>query len=98
MGFEVFRPDLSQAMAYSDGRKDGRLTQAGAIDGLFNRFDATLVAAPKNSAIPTRRREIFGPDESQQDWQDKPEKLYDGKIPSTDLSIPFFGYKPKIRL
>jgi hypothetical protein len=106
--FEVFRPELNKAMAYSDGSKGGRppfdavllfkilviqtlnnlsderteylindrlsfmcflglelservpdaktvwlfrqrLAQAGAIDGLFNRFDATLVALQSNS-------------------------------------------------
>ncbi|GAL98671.1 transposase [Acetobacter tropicalis NRIC 0312] len=159
--FEVFRPELNKALAYSDGSKGGRppfdpvlmfkilviqtldnlsderteylindrlsfmrfpgpglsdrvpdaktvwlfrerLTQAGAIDVLFNRFDAILRNAgylPMSGQIP-------------QDWQDKPSKLShkdrharwtlkftkakrqdDGTIPSTDLAIPFFGYK-----
>ena len=35
-----------------------RLTQAGAIDGLFNRFDATLVAAPKQRNTHEEKADI----------------------------------------
>ncbi|MCG4258487.1 IS5 family transposase [Acetobacter senegalensis] len=168
--FEVFRPDLDQAPAYSDGIKGGRppfdavlmfkilviqtlnnlsderteylindrlsfmrflglrlsdrvpdaktvwlfrehLTQAGAIDGLFNRFDATLVAASKQRNTNAEKADLQA-GRIPQDWQDKPAKLFhkdrharwtlkfikakrqdDGTTPSTDLAIPFFGYK-----
>ncbi|GAN62608.1 transposase [Acetobacter indonesiensis NRIC 0313] len=68
-----------------------RLTQAGAIDVLFNRFDAILrntgylpmsgqileatLVAPQSSAIPTLKRRLCGKDGSSQDWQDKPSML-----------------------
>ncbi len=120
--FDVFRPDLKQALAYSNDSKGGRppfdpvlmlkilviqtlnnlpderteylindrlsfmrflslalseqvpdaktvwlfrerLTQAGAIERLFDRFDATLHADLRAGHIPD-------------DWQDKPAKLY----------------------
>ncbi|KXV67068.1 transposase [Gluconobacter oxydans] len=187
--FEVFRPDLEQALAYSDGSKGGRppfdpvlmfkilviqtlnnlsderteylindrlsfmrflglglsdrvpdaktlwlfrerLTQAGAIEGLFNRFDttlrsagylpmsgqildATLVAAPKQRNTNAEKADLRA-GRIPEDWQDKRAKLShkdrharwtlkftkakrqdDGTIPSTDLAIPFFGYKWK---
>ena len=105
-----------------------RLTQAGAIDALFNRFDATLrnatyfpmlgqildatlVASPKQrntNAEKANLREERIP----ADWQDKRARLShkerqarwtlkvtkakrqdDGTMPSSDLVIPFFGYK-----
>ncbi|WP_212376792.1 IS5 family transposase [Acetobacter persici] len=110
-----------------------RLTQAGAIDVLFNRFDATLrnagyllmsgqildvtlVVAPmqwNTNDEKTDLREGRIP----QDWQDKPSKLSHkdeharwplkfaqarrqegGTIPSTNLSILFFGYKSHISI
>ncbi|BAK82470.1 IS5 family transposase [Komagataeibacter medellinensis] len=110
-----------------------RLTEAGAIQKLFERFDATLrnagylpmsgqildatlVAAPKQrntNAEKVDLREGRIP----QDWQDKPAKLShkdrharwtlkftkakrqeDGTLPSTDLAIPFFGYKSHISI
>ncbi|WP_042062668.1 IS5 family transposase, partial [Acidomonas methanolica] len=190
--FEVFRPDLDRALAYSDGSKGGRppfdpvlmfkilviqtlnnlsderteylindrlsfmrflgltlsdrvpdaktvwlfrerLTQAGAIQGLFERFDATLrnagylpmsgqildatlVAAPKQRNTNAEKAD---PREGRipQDWQDRPAKLShkdrharwtlkftkakrqdDGTMPSTDLAIPFFGYKSHVSI
>ena len=190
--FEVFRPDLDQALVYSDGSKGGRppfdavlmfkilviqtlnnlsderteylindrlsfmrflglglsdrvpdaktvwlfrerLIQAGAIDGLFNRFDATLrnagylpmsgqildatlVAAPKQRNTNAEKADLRV-ERIPQDWRDKPAKLShkdrharwtlkftkakrqdDGTIPSTDLVIPFFGYKSHISI
>ena len=148
--FELFRPDLDKALAYSDGSKGGRplfdavltfkilviqmlnnlsderteylindrlsfmrflglglsdrvpdaktvwlfcerLTQAGAIDGLFNRFDATLRNAgylPMSGQIldatlvaaPKQRNTNAEKADLRmgrilQDWQDKPAKL-----------------------
>ncbi|AXY24002.1 hypothetical protein CD178_03258 (plasmid) [Komagataeibacter saccharivorans] len=173
--FEVFRPDLEKALAYSDGSKGGRppfdpvlmfkilviqtlnnlsderteylindrlsfmrflglglsdrvpdaktvwlcqkrLTQAGAIDGLFNRFDATLVAAPKQRNTNAEKADLRE-GRIPEDWQDKPAKLShkdrharwtlkftktkrqdDGTMPSSDLAIPFFGYKSHVSI
>ncbi len=110
-----------------------RLTQAGAIEGLFNRFDttlrcagylpmsgqildATLVAAPKQRNTNAEKADLRA-GRIPEDWQDKPSKLShkdrharwtlkftkakrqdDGTIPSTDLAIPFFGYKSHISI
>ncbi len=110
-----------------------RLTQAGAIDVLFKRFDAilrnagyllmsgqildaTLVAAPKQRNTNGEKADLRE-GRILQDWQDKPSKLShkdrharwtlkftkakrqdDGTIPSTDLAIPFFGYKSHISI
>ncbi|BAH99922.1 transposase [Acetobacter pasteurianus IFO 3283-22] len=190
--FEVFRPELNKALAYSDGSKGEcppfdpvlmfkiliiqtlnnlsderteylindrlsfmrflglglservpdaktvwlfreRLTQAGAIDVLFNHFDATLrnagylpmsgqildatlVAAPKQRNTNEEKADLRE-GRIPQDWQDKPSKLShkdrharwtlkftkakrqdDGTIPSTDLAIPFFGYKSHVSI
>jgi transposase len=145
VNFEVFRPELSKALSYSDGSKGGRppfdlvlmfkilviqtlnnlsderteylsndrlsfmrflglglsdrvpdaktiwlfrerLTQAGAIDILFNRFDATLRNAgylPMSGQIldatlvaaPKQRNTDLREGRIPQDWQDKPAKL-----------------------
>jgi hypothetical protein len=111
-----------------------RLTQAGAIDILFNRFDATLrnagylpmsgqildatlVAAPKQRNTNDEKTELRE-GRIPQDWQDKPSKLshkdqscaMDAEVHqskasggrdvslSTDLAIPFFGYKSHISI
>ena len=190
--FEVFRPDLELALAYSDGSKGGRppfdpvlmfkilviqtlnnlsderteylindrlsfmhflglglsdrvpdaktvwlfrerLTQAGAIERLFDRFDttlrnagylpmsgqildATLVAAPKQRNTNAEKADLRE-GRIPEDWQDKPAKLShkdrharwtlkftkakrqdDGTMPSSDLAIPFFGYKSHISI
>ncbi|WP_231111021.1 transposase, partial [Acetobacter pasteurianus] len=190
--FEAFRPDLEQALAYSDRSKGGRppfdpvlmfkilviqtlnnlsddrteylindrlsfmrflglglsdrvpdaktiwlfrerLTEAGAIQQLFERFDATLrnagylpmsgqildatlVAAPKQRNT-NGEKEDLREGRIPQDWQDKPAKLShkdrharwtlkftkakrqdDGTMPSSDLAIPFFGYKSQVSI
>nr|WP_249201644.1 IS5 family transposase [Gluconobacter sphaericus] len=190
--FEVFRPDLEQALAYSDGSKGGRppfdpvlmfkilmiqtlnnlsderteylindrlsfmrflglalsdrvpdaktiwlfrerLTQAGAIERLFDRFDATLrnagylpmsgqildatlVAAPKQRNTNAEKADLRA-GRTPKDWQDKPAKLLhkdrnarwtlkftkakrqdDETMPSSDLAIPFFGYKSHVSI
>jgi len=109
------------------------LTQAGVIDVLFNRFDAslrnagylpmsgqildaTLVAAPKQRNTNGEKIDLWE-GRIPQDWQDKPSKLShkdrhvrwtlkftkakrqeDGTIPSTDLAIPFCGYKSHVSI
>ena len=190
--FEVFRPELEKALAYSDGSKGGRppfdpvlmfkilviqtlnnlsderteylindrlsfmrflglglsdrvpdaktvwlfrerLTQAGAIERLFDRFDttlrnagylpmsgqildATLVAAPKQRNTNAEKADLRA-GRIPEDWQDKPAKLAhkdrharwtlkfakakrqdDGTMPSSDLAIPFFGYKSHVSI
>ncbi|MBB3884991.1 IS5 family transposase [Acetobacter oeni] len=110
-----------------------RLTQAGAIDGLFDRFDttlrdagylpmsgqildATLVAAPKQRNTNDEKADLRA-DRIPEAWKDKPAKRShkdrharwtlkftrtkrqdDGTIPSTDLAIPFFGYKSHVSI
>ncbi|MBM3099341.1 IS5 family transposase [Gluconobacter cerinus] len=110
-----------------------RLTHAGAIQKLFERFDAilrnagylpmsgqildaTLVAAPKQRNTNGEKADLRAGRISE-DWQDKPAKLShkdrharwtlkftkakrhdDGKIPATDLAIPFSGYKSHISI
>jgi len=110
-----------------------RLTQAGAIDGLFNRFDAilrnvgylpisgqildaTLVATPKQRNTHAEKADLRE-GRIPQEWQDKPAKLShkahharwtlkctkanrqdNGTMPSSDLAIPFFGYKSHISI
>ncbi|WP_215764950.1 transposase, partial [Gluconobacter sp. P1D12_c] len=110
-----------------------RLTQVGAIEGLFNRFDATLrhagylpmsgqildatlVAAPKQRNTNAEKADLRA-GRIPEDWQDKPSKLShkdrharwtlkftkakrqdDGTMPSSDLAIPFFGYKPHVSI
>ncbi|KXV41624.1 transposase [Gluconobacter japonicus] len=110
-----------------------RLTQAGAIDGLFNRFDATLrnagylpmsgqildatlVAAPKQRNTNAEKADLRE-GRIPEDWQGKPGKLShkdrharwtlkftkakrqdDGTMPSSDLAIPFFGYKSHVSI
>ncbi|WP_429956286.1 IS5 family transposase [Gluconobacter japonicus] len=190
--FEVFRPDLEKALAYSDRIKGGRppfdpvlmfkilviqtlnnlsderteypindrlsfmrflglglsdrvpdaktvwlfrerLTQAGAIERLFDRFDATLrnagylpmsgqildatlVAAPKQRNTNGEKADLRA-GRIPEGWEDKPVKLShkdrharwtlkftkakrqeDGTFPTTDLAIPFFGYKSHISI
>ncbi|MBN3868665.1 IS5 family transposase [Gluconobacter kondonii] len=85
-----------------------RLTQAGAIERLFDRFDttlrnagylpmsgqildATLVAAPKQRNTNAEKADLRA-GRIPEDWQDN------GTIPSTDLAIPFFGYKSHISI
>ncbi|OAJ69060.1 transposase [Gluconobacter cerinus] len=110
-----------------------RLTQVGAIEGLFNRFDtilrnagylpmsgqildATLVAAPKQRNTNAEKADLRA-GRIPEGWQDKSAKLShkdlharwtlkftkakrrdDGTIASTDLAIPFFGYKSQISI
>ncbi|WP_171840728.1 IS5 family transposase [Asaia bogorensis] len=105
-----------------------RLTEVGAIQNLFARFDATLrnagylpmsgqildatlVAAPRQRNTNAEKADLRE-GRIPQNWQDKPAKLShkdrharwslkftkakrqeDGTMPSTDLAIPFFGYK-----
>jgi hypothetical protein len=138
--FEVFRPDLEKALAYSDGSKGGRppfdpvlMFKILVIQNLFDRFDATLrnagylpmsgqildatlVAAPKQRNTNGEKADLRE-GRIPQDWQDKPAKLShkdrharwtlkfmkakrqeDGTMPSTDLAIPFFGYKSHISI
>ena len=110
-----------------------RLTQAGAIERLFDLFDATLrnagylpmsgqildatlVAAPKQRNTNAEKADLrVG--RIPEYWQDKPVKLShkdrharwtlkftkakrqdDGTLPTTDLAIPFFGYKSHISI
>ena len=110
-----------------------RLTQAGAIERLFDRFDATLrnagylpmsgqildatlVAAPKQRNTHAEKADLRA-GRIPEDWQDKPAKMShkdrharwtlkftkakrqdDGTIPSSDLAIPFFGYKSHVSI
>ncbi|MCP1244125.1 IS5 family transposase [Acetobacter lambici] len=128
LGLSDRMPDATTVWLFRE-----RLTQAGAIDVLFNRFDATLrnadylpmsgqildatlVAAPKQRNTSAEKAELRE-GRIPQDWQDKPSKLShkdrharwtlkftkakrqdDGTIPSTDLAIPFFGYKSHISI
>ena len=128
MGLSDRVPDAKTVWLFRE-----RVTQAGAIDGLFNRFDATLRNAgylPMSGqildatlvAVPKQRntnaeKAVLRVGRIPQDWQDKPAKLShrdrharwtlkftkakrqdDGTIPSTDLAIPFFGYKSHISI
>ncbi len=110
-----------------------RLTQAGGIERLFDRFDAplrnagylpmlgqildaTLVAAPKLRNTNAEKVDLWA-ERIPEDWQDKLAKLShkdrharwtlkftkakrqdDGTIPSTDLAIPFLGYKSHVSI
>ncbi|OUJ16280.1 transposase, partial [Acetobacter sp. DsW_063] len=110
-----------------------RLTQACAIERLFDRFDATLrnagylpmsgqildatlVAAPKQRNTNGEKSDLRA-GRIPEGWQDRPAKLShkdrharwtlkftkarrhdDGTLPSTDLAIPFFGYKSHISI
>ncbi len=110
-----------------------RLTEAGVIQNLFARFDATLrtagylpmsgqildatlVAAPKQRNSNAEKADLRA-GRIPEGWEDKPAKLShkdrharwslkftkakrqeDGLMPSTDLAIPFFGYKSHISI
>ncbi|WP_264779059.1 IS5 family transposase [Gluconobacter sphaericus] len=127
LGLSERMPDARTAWLFRE-----RLTQAGAIEGLFNHFDttlrnagylpmagqileATLVAAPKQNSNAEKNNLWEG--RIPEDWQDKPAKLShkdrharwtlkfmkakrqdDGTMPSSDLAIPFFGYKSHVSI
>ena len=109
------------------------LTEAGAIQTLFDRFDATLrnagylpmsgqildatlAAAPRQRNTNAEKAD-FRAGRIPEGWEDKPAKLShkdrharwtlkftkakrqdDGTMPSSDLAIPFFGYKSHVSI
>lgn len=70
--FEVFRPDLNRALAYSGGSKDGRPPFDPVL--MFKTLDATLVAAPKQRNTNAEKADLRE-GRIPQDWKDKPSKL-----------------------
>ena len=66
--FEVFRPELEKALAYSDGSKGGRPPFDPVL--MFKILDATLVAAPKQRNTNAEKADLRA-GRIPEDWQDK---------------------------